>query len=192
MEFKDIDLLTIGNEVTLSGCAWSGKGRMLVCLFPDADDDLEVHILRMTTDEWQAAIRQSDLLETEALVKADDGKLKKAIVRKSERHIEANVSWRVFKRDGYRCRYCGRDDVPLTIDHLVLWEDGGPSTEANLVSADRRCNKRRGNTQYADWLKGHDYQRLSQGLSEETKAANEALVSTLDEIPRVVGKRRGR
>jgi hypothetical protein len=192
MEFNDLNLLTIGNEVTLTGAVWSGNGQMLVCLFPDAEDDAELSVLRMGTEEWKALIRQSDLLETEALVKGADGKLKKAIVRKSERNIEQGVSWNVFRRDECRCRYCGSDTVPLTVDHLVLWEDGGPSTEANLVSACRKCNKRRGNTQYADWLKHPFYLEKSKRLTPEVRAANEAILGTLDAIPRVVGKRRSR
>lgn len=192
MEFKDIDLLTIGNEVTLTGCVWSGNGKMLVCLFPDADDDVELEILRMTSEEWKAAIRQSDLLETEALVKGEDGKLKKAIVRKSERTIEQGVSWRVFKRDDHKCRYCGRDGVPLTVDHLVLWEEGGPSIEENLVSACRKCNKKRGNMQYADWLQHPYYLKVSAALKPFHAEKNEKLAPTLPGIPRVVGKRRSR
>ena len=61
-------------------------------------------------------------------------KLYKAVIRKCQRNIEQGVSWNVFRRDGYACRYCGNKEVPLTVDHLVLWEESGPSTEANLVS----------------------------------------------------------
>ncbi len=88
----------------------------------------------------------------------------------------------MFKRDGYACRYCGRDDVPLTVDHLVCWESGGPSTEANLVSACRKCNKIRGNTPYADWLSHEYYVRSARGLSKAVQEANAAVSGTLGSI----------
>ena len=60
------------------------------------------------TEDWKKVLRQTDLLETEVLALSEDGKLTKAILRKSQRQIEARISWNVFRRDGYRCRYCGR------------------------------------------------------------------------------------
>jgi len=95
----------------------------------------------------------------------------------------------VFRRDGYKCCYCGRDDVPLTVDHLVLWEDGGPSTEQNMVSACKKCNKARGRTQYVDWLRHPVYLKVSGNLSPERRAANEALVGALNAIPKVMHTR---
>ena len=80
----------------------------------------------------------------EAQTQAEDGTLTKAILRKTARQIEASVSWQVWRRDGCRCRYCGRDNVPLTVDHLVRWEEGGPSTEENLVSSCKKCNQSQG------------------------------------------------
>lgn len=104
-------------------------------------------------------------------------------------NLETKVSWKVFKRDGYACRYCGNDDVPLTIDHLVLWEEGGPSTVENLVSACKKCNRTRGNTPYADWLKHRYYLKVSKGLTADVRQQNDDLVATLDAIPRMVHKR---
>lgn len=143
-----------------------------------------VKTLEMNADDWQKFLRQTDLLETEVLAKASDGTLAKIILRKSERQIDAGVQWRVYKRDGYRCRYCGKDDLPLTVDHLVTHEEGGPMTEENLVAADRKCNKVRGNLSYEEWLKHPRYLETSKNLTPEVRAANEALVATLDKIPR--------
>lgn len=199
MKLSELNLLSIGNTIQLAGAAFVGEGKLLLCLFPedsgavysgqgqvlfDDGEEKEVHVLDMDSDDWAKFLRQTDILEVEVLQKASDGKLAKAILRKSARQIEARVSWQVFKRDGYACRYCGRDDVPLTIDHLVLWEEGGPSIPTNLLSACKKCNKTRGNTQYADWLKDPYYLRVSSNLRPEVKADNEALVGTLDAIPR--------
>jgi hypothetical protein len=189
-KLKDIDIYKIGNTIQMVGAVYAGEGRTLVCFFPEdrpSDGALpsDVETLDMDQDDWARFLRQTDLMEVEILAKASDGTLAKAIIRKSARQIEQGVSWNVFRRDGYRCRYCGNDKVPLTVDHLVRWEDHGPSIEENLVAACRKCNKVRGDTDYADWLKHPHYLRVSAGIDEATKRANEALVGTLDRIPRV-------
>jgi 5-methylcytosine-specific restriction endonuclease McrA len=50
----------------------------------------------------------------------------------------------VFLRDDYTCQYCGRDNVELTIDHVVPRSRGGGHTWDNLVSACKMCNHRKG------------------------------------------------
>ena len=117
--------------------------------------------------------------------KASDGVLAKVVVRKSARQVDQATSWRVFKRAGYRCEYCGKDDVPLTVDHVITWESGGPTTDENLKSSCRKCNKTRGNLPYEEWLRSKHYLVVSKGLSPEVRAANAALVDRLADIPLV-------
>ena len=50
----------------------------------------------------------------------------------------------VFIRDEFTCQYCGRDNVELTIDHVVPKSRGGPHSWDNLVSACKVCNHRKG------------------------------------------------
>jgi 5-methylcytosine-specific restriction endonuclease McrA len=50
----------------------------------------------------------------------------------------------VFKRDGFKCQYCGASKE-LTIDHLVPKAKGGKSSWSNLVTACKRCNSLKGN-----------------------------------------------
>lgn len=142
--------------------------------------------LNMDSDEWAHFLRQTDLMEIEILAKDKSGGLVKAVARKSNRQIDQNVSWRVFKRDVYACRYCGKDDVPLTVDHLVRWEEGGPSTEENLLSSCRKCNRTRGNQSYDDWLRSAYYGKVSMGLAPDVREANVVVASTLDSIPRKI------
>ncbi len=203
-KFSDINLLSIGHTIQMAGAVYVGDGKVYLALFPDeAGDlskgttfqsqaqgaDLPVEVLSMGPAEWETFLRQTDLLETEVTARAADGTIQKAILRKSQRQIEQGVSWKVFKRDGYACRYCANNDVPLTVDHLVTWESGGPSTVENLVSACRKCNKTRGELGYPVWLQHSFYRKVSQNLSEATRQSNVKLVETLDAIPRLVHKR---
>jgi 5-methylcytosine-specific restriction endonuclease McrA len=50
----------------------------------------------------------------------------------------------VFKRDSYRCVYCGSREE-LTLDHVVPRSRGGKTQWTNLVAACKRCNSRKGN-----------------------------------------------
>ena len=93
--------------------------------------------------------------------------------------------WKVFERDDYQCRYCGKTGVPLTGDHLILWEHGGPTIEENLLSACRPCNKTRGNMPYKEWLESDYYKKASKYLSPEIKQANKDLISQLSAISKM-------
>ncbi len=51
----------------------------------------------------------------------------------------------IIKRDSHQCQYCGRRNVPLTIDHVIPKVRGGQDTWENLVCACVQCNNRKGN-----------------------------------------------
>lgn len=205
MKLNELNLLDVGNTIRLSGAIYRGNGKVFLAFLPDDRGDVfsgqghvmygtngeleePVTVLDMDRDDWTTFLRQSDILEVQALQEQPDGKIAKAIIRKSQRQISQHISWEVFKRDSYKCRYCGKDDVPLTVDHLVLWEDSGPSIPENLVASCRKCNKTRGNTQYPEWLQSKYYKRVSAGLIDPEYQANVDLVETLDAIPRMPHK----
>lgn len=52
------------------------------------------------------------------------------------------LRFEVFKRDGFLCRYCGKQppEVVLEIDHIEPVVDGGVTEELNLVTACAACN----------------------------------------------------
>jgi 5-methylcytosine-specific restriction endonuclease McrA len=50
----------------------------------------------------------------------------------------------ILRRDLYKCQYCNRSDVPLTIDHVVPKSKGGDDTWENLVAACIHCNNKKG------------------------------------------------
>jgi hypothetical protein len=213
-KLKDVNLLAFGNTIHLAGAVYLGEGKVYLAMLPQYGGHLEaaahgpdaalffdakseeehgVGTLDLTPEDWKTFLRQTDLMETEIIEAAgEDGKLAKAIVRKSQRQISQDVSWKVYRRDGFKCRYCGADDCPLTVDHLVLWEDGGPTEVANLVAACKRCNNKRGNTQYREWLQDPYYLRVSQNLPADVRRGNEEIAETLDAIPRLKHKRKSR
>jgi DNA-directed RNA polymerase subunit RPC12/RpoP len=53
---------------------------------------------------------------------------------------------RVFERDEYKCRYCGKQltRFTATLDHLQPVSEGGDNSFANLATACLHCNSRRG------------------------------------------------
>jgi hypothetical protein len=186
---KDINLLDVGHSIAMVGALYAGKGKVYGVLFPEGQGDARqapVEMLDLTLDDWKEFLNQTDTLPVEAY---PDGSGQKAILRKSNREVDNTVSWAVYRRDKYVCRYCANDKVPLTVDHLVRWEERGPWIEANLVTACRKCNKTRGDMSYADWLKSEFYRRVSKNLTPEVRAANEAILGTLDKIPRVIKMR---
>ncbi|MBN1300249.1 MAG: HNH endonuclease [Melioribacteraceae bacterium] len=50
----------------------------------------------------------------------------------------------ILRRDKHKCAYCGRSDLPLTIDHVRPKARGGNDSWENLVSACLPCNNKKG------------------------------------------------
>ena len=50
----------------------------------------------------------------------------------------------IFRRDQFRCQYCGQQARELTVDHLLPQHLGGESTWSNLVTACTSCNHKKG------------------------------------------------
>jgi hypothetical protein len=183
MKLDELDILEVGNTIYLTGAIYSDADQDYLCYLPNENTRKWGEELTMNTDDWKKFLRQTDLMETEVLQQDKHGKLSKAILRKSTRQIDQRVSWRVYRRDNFKCRYCGDEESPMTVDHLVLWEDGGPSIEDNLVCCCRKCNKTRGNMKYEEWLQSHYYQKVSKGLSALYRQDNLDLAGSLSSIP---------
>ena len=62
----------------------------------------------------------------------------------------------LFKRDNYRCVYCGISGrANLTMDHVVPKSKGGKDTWDNLVTACKMCNAEKDDMTCEEWGKPH-------------------------------------
>ena len=185
LKFEDLNLLEIGNEFEITGVVYQKPistisnimGESLTIMLPDELIEFHGNILFPTLEQWKQIIRQSDLKETEGMDKG-----KKIILRKSTRQIEQKIMWNVFRRDEFKCRYCAAEDVPMTVDHVVLWEEMGPSIEENLICSCKKCNNARGNMQYEEWLQSDYYLRKSALLSAVVDTANSLVILNIPNI----------
>lgn len=50
----------------------------------------------------------------------------------------------ILRRDIYKCGYCGRSDIALTMDHVFPKARGGDDSWENLITACTVCNNRKG------------------------------------------------
>jgi 5-methylcytosine-specific restriction endonuclease McrA len=65
------------------------------------------------------------------------------MVQRPYPHVRLNKR-EVFRRDGYRCQYCGQPSTHLTLDHVLPKRHGGKYEWENLVSACPQCNRHKG------------------------------------------------
>ena len=60
----------------------------------------------------------------------------------------------IYKRDGYKCVYCGNGTKSaLTLDHVVPQSKGGRDSWENLVTACQPCNGEKANLTIEEWGK---------------------------------------
>lgn len=95
--------------------------------------------------------------------------------------LSKRIRFAVFARDGFRCRYCGRqsDEVPLVVDHLIAVANGGTDDEENLVTSCEPCNQGKAAT-VIDQTPAEDpyaHLRRQQEIREQTQAAEAASVA---------------
>lgn len=66
--------------------------------------------------------------------------------------IPKSVRFEVFKRDSFKCQYCGASapDVILEVDHIVPVAEGGENDMMNLITSCRNCNRGKGKKKLTD------------------------------------------
>lgn len=81
---------------------------------------------------------------SELLEDVREAEARKATTAYQRELVTPSVRFAIMKRDGYRCRICGRsaaDGVELEIDHKVPVSKGGQSTPDNLWTLCFDCNR---------------------------------------------------
>jgi 5-methylcytosine-specific restriction endonuclease McrA len=98
-------------------------------------------------------------------------------------HLSREDAMKVFRRDHFKCRYCGLDGLHrfenwliLTVDHVHPHARGGLRVMDNLVTACQPCNLLKGKRTYAsfDEAKKHVLARREEWrrvFHEQVKAA---------------------
>lgn len=66
--------------------------------------------------------------------------------------IPKKTRFEVFKRDSFKCQYCGRSapDVILEVDHIKPVAEGGKNTLMNLITSCQDCNRGKGKRTLGD------------------------------------------
>ena len=177
LKFEDFNLEAIGNTLEISGVLYTDSIQDVLIMLPEEVAVEPIQLMYPTQDQWQQIVRQSDLKEVEGMDKG-----KKIILRKSTRQIETKIMWEVFRRDNFTCRYCSNDKVPMTVDHVVLWEEMGPSVPMNLITSCKKCNNARGSMQYEDWLRSPYYLKNVPLITVDVLAANARVVADIPYI----------
>jgi hypothetical protein len=73
----------------------------------------------------------------------------------------------LLEKWGRKCAYCGREDVPLEIEHIVPKSRGGTDRVSNLTLACRDCNQRKGNMTASEF----DYPHIQEQAEQPLKGA---------------------
>lgn len=83
----------------------------------------------------------------------------------SRKRLTKSKRFQVLRRDGFRCRYCGRspeeDGVRLEVDHVVPVANGGTNHPANLKTSCYDCNRGKGTGPARIGLPRHDWDPLN-------------------------------
>ena len=58
----------------------------------------------------------------------------------NRQRMPKSLRQKIFKRDGWFCRYCSSDEGPFHIDHIIPVSKGGTDDEDNLCVACVPCN----------------------------------------------------
>lgn len=68
------------------------------------------------------------------------------MARAARKSISKGKRYAIFARDGFTCRYCGRQagTVVLVVDHVVPVAHGGDNDPSNLITSCEDCNSGKG------------------------------------------------
>jgi 5-methylcytosine-specific restriction endonuclease McrA len=84
-------------------------------------------------------------------------------VPRPDESLPAARANRIFRRDGFRCVYCGLvfPGAELTVDHVQPRVKRGDHSAGNLVTACAACNARKGGRAAWDYLRDRPADRAN-------------------------------
>jgi len=88
----------------------------------------------------------------------------------AQRRIHPMLRGAVLHRDGWTCRYCGKDATE--VDHVAPRARGGATTPANLVATCRTCNKTKALRTPCEWRRDLALERLLANASRARATRN--------------------
>lgn len=98
--------------------------------------------------------------------------------------MSKRLRFEIFKRDGYRCRYCGSTPAVsiLRVDHVVPVVGGGSDDPENLVTSCEPCNAGKGpvpldDRRLPDTMSAEDARERADQLREYTAAQRDVLTA---------------
>lgn len=101
------------------------------------DNDSCRLVLRISKQRWRK-IKANVTAARQSIVAASDPRVQ---VTRSSLSKAARAA--IFARDGHVCSYCGTEDGPFHIDHIVPVARGGGNRPENLCVACAPCNFRK-------------------------------------------------
>ena len=104
-------------------------------------------------------------------------------MKTTRKAISKRVRFEVFKRDRFKCVYCGAatPSVVLEVDHVIPVAEGGSNDISNLVTACKPCNQGKGARPLASSVPG-----IADRIAEEKELA--AQMRALKRSPCVAAK----
>ena len=92
----------------------------------------------------------------------------------------------VFKRDGFKCQYCGRSapEVILEVDHIIPVAEGGKNDILNLITSCKDCNRGKGKRLLSD-TKTIDLQRQQFEDMNEMREQMKMMIDWKKELMRI-------
>lgn len=136
------DIQDYGNKLSILGMVVGNGEEAEIIALDKIPENLD--LLNPSEEELSTIFNQLDTLNITTS--------QKVILRKSQRNLDQKVAWKVYRRDGFKCVYCNEENEPLTVDHIILWEENGDSVPANLISSCKKCNHTRGNMPFEQWI----------------------------------------
>jgi hypothetical protein len=163
----------LGVQAQINGVILSARDIDTIMWLPwQSPTEMPIHALQPSVEDWLAVLQATD---DPHIFETDETGIVKAIHRKCMRAIGGALQWQVWRRDNFRCMYCGVEgngSHPLTVDHFIPVELGGSDEIGNLISCCRACNKAKGSLspeKYCE-LENKDYLALDAYLHGKASA----------------------